>query len=76
MEAEIVGMHCTAQWKDLEGQVVEVFLNGRNYRRAFVDAAMPDSSGLWLAADGAQPREYIEKAAMPKVRQSRLSDSP
>ncbi|MCO4253268.1 hypothetical protein [Pseudarthrobacter raffinosi] len=56
-------MHCTDQWQSLPGETVQVFLDEKLYRCGLVDEAMPDASGLWLAADGAHPREYIDKAS-------------
>ncbi|MDR6559780.1 hypothetical protein J2809_004163 [Arthrobacter pascens] len=47
------------EWHTLEGRLVEVQRNGRAYRQAWVDAAMPDGSGLWLAALGNAGRELI-----------------
>lgn len=47
------------EWHTLEGQLVEVQRNGRTYRQGWVDAAMPDGSGLWLAALGNAGRELI-----------------
>lgn len=57
------GMHRTDQWQCLAGDLVEVRLNGEEYRTGFVDAAMPDASGLWIAPEGASPREFIDAAS-------------
>lgn len=46
-------------WHTLEGRLIEVQRNGRTYREGWVDAAMPDGSGLWLAALGNAGRELI-----------------
>lgn len=54
------GMHCTDQWQALPGQFVEVWLQGKLYRKGLVDDAMPDGSGLWLASDGTSPRKFID----------------
>ena len=53
-------MHCTDQWQSLVGATVEVWLDGVLYRRGFVDAAMPDGSGLWLAPEAVLQREFID----------------
>ncbi len=47
------------EWHTLTGTLVEVQRNGRTYRQGCVDAAMPDGSGLWLAALGIAGRELI-----------------
>ena len=52
---------CT-EWRLVQGAIVEVRLGQRLYRVGLVDAVMPDGSGIWLAADGIQSREFIEKA--------------
>lgn len=54
--------HRTEEWQSLPGNIVEVRLDGRYHRRGLVEEAMPDASGVWLAADGAVGREFIEKA--------------
>lgn len=53
-------MHVTDQWQSLVGTVVEVRIRGELYRHGLVDAAMADASGFWLAADGADTREFID----------------
>lgn len=55
-------MHLTDQWQSLAGTVVEVRIRGELYRHGLVDAAMADASGFWLAADGADTREFIDVA--------------
>jgi hypothetical protein len=55
--------HSTDQWQSLVGEFVEVRLNGEVYRRGRVDAAMPDASGLWIAAEAVYPREYLDAAS-------------
>jgi hypothetical protein len=47
------------EWHSLKGWVVEVRHNGRFYRQGWVEEAMPDGRGLWLAAYGAAGRELI-----------------
>jgi hypothetical protein len=55
--------HPTDQWQSLSGEFVEVRLHGEVYRRGWVDAAMPDASGLWIAAEAVHPREYVDAAS-------------
>ena len=50
------------EWNQLVGAFVEVRNNKRRLRSGLVDAAMPDSSALWLAADGFDGRTLISKA--------------
>jgi hypothetical protein len=47
------------EWHALKGQAVEVRHNCRPYRRGWVEDAMPDGSGLWVAAYGPAGRELI-----------------
>jgi hypothetical protein len=54
--------HRTDEWQSLPGAMVEVRRRGEEYRSGVVEDAMPDASGIWLAADGALGRELIEKA--------------
>jgi hypothetical protein len=56
------------QWPTLHGTAVEIWLHGRLYRRGLVDAVMPDESGLWLAADGSDSREFISISAGDEIR--------
>jgi hypothetical protein len=56
-------MHRTDQWQSLVGEIVEVRLHGELYRRAVVDEAMPDASGLWLAPETVSQREFIDAAS-------------
>jgi hypothetical protein len=49
-------------WNQLIGALVEVRKKGEAFRTGFVDDAMPDSSALWLAADGSYERILIEAA--------------
>jgi len=46
----------------LTGRNVEVRLGSALYLTGRVDMVMPDGSGLWLAADAARSRQYIDKA--------------
>lgn len=57
-----MGMHRTTEWQSLRGTIIDVRLHGEFYRRGLVDDVMPDASGVWLAANGHHPREYIDKA--------------
>lgn len=47
-------------WPSLVGKVVEVWSMGSLHRTGLVEDAMPDGSGLWIAADGSMPRQYID----------------
>jgi hypothetical protein len=51
----------TGEWQDHVGDIVEIRSNERVVRRGIVDEEMPDGSGLWLAADAADRREYFHK---------------
>ncbi|WP_332603141.1 hypothetical protein [Arthrobacter sp. S2(2024)] len=49
-------------WNLLVGRRIEIYLNDHLVRVGVVDDAMPDSSILWLAAEGNHPRELFEWA--------------
>ena len=49
-------------WSQLVGAFVEVRNNKKCLRSGFVEEAMPDSSALWLAANGHDHRTLIAKA--------------
>ena len=49
-------------WQNLVGARVEVRKQGAVVREGLVDDAMPDSSALWIAADGFTNRVLIEAA--------------
>lgn len=49
-------------WNNLLGAVVEVRKNGTIIRKGLVEDVMPDSSALWIAADGLTGRVLIEAA--------------
>ncbi|MBX7443399.1 MULTISPECIES: hypothetical protein [unclassified Arthrobacter] len=49
-------------WNTLLGAVVEVRKNGTPIRTGLVEDVMPDSSALWIAADGLAGRILIEVA--------------
>jgi hypothetical protein len=55
-------LHRTEQWQFLLGEIVEVWLDGKLYRRGLVDATMPNASGLWIAPEGAFQRQFISAA--------------
>ena len=55
--------HRTDQWQSLVGEIVQIRLDGEFYREGLVDAAMPDASGLWVAAEGASQRKFIDSAS-------------
>lgn len=55
-------LHLSTEWQSVRGETVEVRLGKSLYRVGLVDEVMPDASGVWLAADGLQSREFIEKA--------------
>jgi hypothetical protein len=66
MESQSVSrdsLHRTDQWQSLVGETIEVRLEGEVYRKGWVDAAMPDASGLWIAPEGAFQREFIDAAS-------------
>jgi hypothetical protein len=48
----------TSGWSRLRGQI-QVHSAGRILRRGKVDDVMPDGSGIWLAAEGVNPRAYL-----------------
>jgi hypothetical protein len=43
------------------GDIVEIRRNEDVVRRGIVEEEMPDGSGLWLAADVTDRREYFHK---------------
>lgn len=49
-------------WHTLLGALVEVRKNGTVVREGLVEDVMPDSSALWIAADGLTGRVLIEAA--------------
>lgn len=50
-----------AVWQNRVGDVVEIRQNEHLVRRGIVEEEMPDGSGLWLAADATDCREYFHK---------------
>jgi len=61
-------MRRTAEWESLSGAVVDVYLHDDLHRHGVVEDVMPDSSGLWIAAQGLCSREFIDKASGYTVR--------
>jgi len=49
-------------WSQLVGEWIEIWQAGQHLRSGLVVDAMPDSSALWLAADGVNPRKAFEKS--------------
>lgn len=54
--------HRCDEWGILVGLHVEIGHGGTFIRSGWVDAAMEDSSALWLAQDGAFERKLFDKA--------------
>jgi hypothetical protein len=65
--------HCTFEWQFLRGEIVEVRRGFVLYRHGLVDDVMPDASGLWLASDGIESREFIHKASGFTIWTTQLS---
>ncbi len=55
-------------WSTLEGVVVEIWRGGSLVRRCLIDAATKDSSVVWSAADGNNPRRLWDKNENFEVR--------
>lgn len=51
----------TPDWQSRVGIVVEVRSGAGVVRRGIVEEEMPDCSGLWLAADATDHRQYFHK---------------
>jgi hypothetical protein len=49
-------------WRWLIGALVEIRRYDQAVRTGFVEDAMPDSSVLWIAADGVHPRNMYDAA--------------
>lgn len=62
----VEGNHMTLykhkDWTQLINAPVEVRQHGRTIRSGIVDSVMPDSSALWIAAEGVQPRQLFDAA--------------
>ncbi|MBT2538997.1 hypothetical protein [Arthrobacter sp. ISL-69] len=56
-------MVCTGEFVGLAGALVDVYLHDDFHRRGIVEDVMPDSSGLWIAAQSPYSREFIDKAS-------------
>jgi hypothetical protein len=57
-----IKLYRSSDWHRLTGRFVEVRLDNQLHRQGFVETVMPDGSGIWLAADAAQSRQYIHKS--------------
>lgn len=55
-------LHRQPDWQRVLGQFVEIRRQGDLVRAGTVEAVMPDSSILWISADGPFPREMVERA--------------
>lgn len=60
-------LHLQPDWNLALGQYVEVQRNGRTTRTGIVEQVMPNGSILWLAAEGVEPREMVERADGSKI---------
>jgi hypothetical protein len=56
-------MPSIGEWDSLAGAIVDVYLHHDFHRRGVVEDVMPDSSGLWIAAESPCTREFIDKAS-------------
>jgi hypothetical protein len=54
--------HRYEEWNLLIGAFVEIRKDQAFVRAGFVEDAMPDSSSLWLAANGPHTRTLLEKS--------------
>ena len=50
-----------AIWQNRVGRLAEIRRNEDIVRRGIIEEEMPDGSGLWLAADVIDRREYFHK---------------
>ena len=55
-----MALNLREDWAMLRGAEVEVRLGKAVVRSGFVDDVMPDSSAIWLAYDGVQPRAIYD----------------
>jgi hypothetical protein len=55
-------LHLQPNWHRTVGQHVEIRLRGQVLRTGIVETVMPDESILWIAAEGLNPREMVERA--------------
>ena len=56
-------MYRIDDWSTLTGAWVEMRLDGCPVRLGYVEEVMPDSSVLWIAADGVHTRTLFEAAS-------------
>lgn len=54
-------LRLAADWLCRIGEIVEIRNGEEVIRRGIVEAEMPDGSGVWLAANGADHRAYFHK---------------
>lgn len=52
--------HRHTEWVLLTNALVEIRHHGATIRTGVVEAVMPDSSMVWIAADAAHPRQLFE----------------
>ena len=57
-----MGLQNYPDWNRLIGAYVQIRRKNQVIRSGVVDDAMPDSSILWLASDGINPRAMFEAA--------------
>lgn len=55
-----MALNACDDWTLLLGAKVEVRRGKRTVRVGFVDDVMPDSSAIWIAFDGVQPRALYD----------------
>ncbi|MBB6407142.1 prophage tail gpP-like protein [Arthrobacter sp. AZCC_0090] len=55
-------LHLQPDWQRALGQYVEIRLGGKTVRTGTVDSVMPDSSILWISAQGTDTRMMVEQA--------------
>jgi hypothetical protein len=56
-----MALNSVSDWCRTPGEIVEIRSGDKVLRRGQVDATMPNGTGLWLSADGAHLRTYIDK---------------
>ncbi|WP_309076174.1 hypothetical protein [Paenarthrobacter sp.] len=56
------GRGLRADWAQLNGHTVEVWLMGRHVLTGVVEQAADDDSVLWIAADGLSTRKLFDKS--------------
>ncbi|SCC30295.1 hypothetical protein GA0061083_0061 [Pseudarthrobacter enclensis] len=57
------GRYHRSDWSSLVGEPVEIWREGRRVRTGLIEQATSDDSVLWIAAEGALPREMFDKYA-------------